>query len=261
MRIFRTYSSAGLNQGVRIMKALSRLLLSVFATGGAVMALSAPAHAVLQFSVGTGSSEETFTCVDNSACDANPATGTISIPTISFEGITATDVQVWATGDSLNFTVGSLTNDTDGTLNGIFAVSDTDFSSTAGRFKTSFSTTWVNAPGSSVDLLWVADRENRQGATSPQFAPGFEYDSFSASTESANAFASYSNSGALNVSPPFSLTVLGSIDLTSGGTESASESAVIAVPEASTWTMLIAGFAGLGIAGYLGSRKCNALAV
>jgi hypothetical protein len=243
------------------MKALSRLLLSVVATGGAVMALSAPAHAILQFSVGTGSSEQTFTCVDNSSCDSNPATGTISIPTISFEGITATDVQVWATGDSLNFTVGSLTNDTDGALNGIFAVSDTDFTSTAGRFRTSFSTTWSNAAGSGVDLIWVADRENGQGANSPEDAPGFEYDSFSATTETGNAFASYSNSGSLNVSPLFSLTVQGSIDLAPGGTESASESAVIAVPEASTWTMLIAGFTGLGIAGYLGSRKGKALAV
>jgi hypothetical protein len=243
------------------MKALSRLLLSVVTTGGAVMALSAPAHAVLQFSVGTGSSEQFFTCVDNSSCDSNPATGTISIPTISFEGITATDVKVWATADSLNFTVGSLTNDTDGPLNGIFAVSDTDFSSNAGRFRTSFSTQWSNAPGSSVDLSWFDDSTNTQGANTPTDAPGIQFDGISADTANGSDTANFSNSGALAVSPLDSLTVQGSIDLAAGGTESASESAVIAVPEASTWTMLIAGFAGLGIVGYLGSRKGNALAV
>jgi hypothetical protein len=55
--------------------------------------------------------------------------------------------------------------------------------------------------------------------------------------------------------------VQGHIDLANGGTESASESVTVAVPEPSTWTMLIAGFAGLGIAGYQVSRKRSALAV
>jgi hypothetical protein len=237
------------------MKPLSRLLLSVVTTGGAVMALSAPAHAVLQFSVGTGTSEQFFTCVDNLFCDSNPATGTISIPTISFEGITATDVKVWATADSLNFTVGSLTNDTDGPLNAIFAVSDTDFSSNAGRFRTSFSTEWSNAPGSSVDVSWFDDSTNTQGANTPTDAPGIQFDGISADTATGSNTATFSDSGALAVSPLDSLTVQGSIDLAAGGTESASESAVIAVPEASTWVMMAIGFVGLGFMGWRGSRR------
>jgi hypothetical protein len=243
------------------MNALSRLLFAGFSIGGIAAGFTAPAHATLQFTLGFVGGEASFTCVDNSSCDSNPATGTISIPTISFEGITATDAKVWATADSLNFTVGSLTNDTDGPLNGIFAVSDTDFSSNAGRFRTSFSTKWSNAPGSSIDLSWFDDSTNTQGANTPTDAPGILFDGISADTVTGSDTANFSNSGALAVSPLDSLTVQGSIDLAAGGTESASESVVIAVPEASTWTMLIAGFAGLGIAGYLGSRKGNALAV
>lgn len=182
------------------------------------------------------------------------------IPKISFEGVTATDVKIEAIADaSLSFTVGSLANGTEGTLNGIFAVSDTDFSSKAKRFKTSFSTKWSDAPGSSVDLIWAADQNNAQGANTPEDAPGVAYDAFTSGTVSGDDTANHSNSGDLVISPLFSLTVQGSIDLAPGGTESASESTTVAsVPETSTWIMLIAGFAGLGIAGRQVSRKRRA---
>ena len=241
------------------MKALSRLILSIVTAGGAAAALSTQAGATLQFSVGAG--DESYTCVDNSPCDTNPATGIISIPEISFEGITGTDVTVTATGEVLSFTVGSLTNDTGGTLSANFAVSDTGFGSDPTRFKTVFTTTWRDALGSSIDVGWFDDPENAQGANSPTDTPGSEFDSFDAaaiSTESDTE--SHSATGALDVSPPFSVTVGGSIVLVNGGTESASESVSFAVPEASTWTMMIAGFAGLGLAGYRASRKRSALA-
>jgi hypothetical protein len=110
-------------------------------------------------------------------------------------------------------------------------------------------------------VAWFDDPANTQGANTPTDAPGSQFDSFSADTVTGNDTADHSNTGALDVSPPFSLTVQGHIDLANGGTESASESVTVAVPEPSTWTMLIAGFAGLGIAGYQVSRKRSALAV
>lgn len=122
--------------------------------------------------------------------------------------------------------------------------------------------TWTNAPGSELDLQWLADPANQQGGTNPFVAPGNVFDSTEFdSPVSGSDTQTFSDVVSLGLSGPFSLTLLGELHgFPNGGTASATES-VTAVPEASTWTMLIAGFAGLGIAGYRVSRKRNALAV
>jgi hypothetical protein len=248
------------------MKAFSRLLLSIATAGGAVAALSAPAHAVLQFSIGNG--ESSFACVDNSSCDSDPATGVISIPSVSSPefGISATDVKLTSTGGTeapaaLDAKIGSFSNTSGGTLSGAFALGDTSFSG-AKLFRISVSTTWTNATAdSALDVSWFADPLNQQGANTPFDAPGNQFDSTELdSPESGNGTVTFSDTVALNVSSPFSLTLQGDLALANGATVSATES-VTAIPEASTWTMLIAGFAGLGIAGYRVSRKRGALAV
>jgi hypothetical protein len=248
------------------MKALSRLLLSIATAGGAVAALSAPAHAVLQFSIGSG--ESSFGCVDNFSCDSSSAVGVISIPSISNPefGVSATDVLLTSTGGSsapaaLDAKIGSFSNASGGALFGEFALGDTNFSSVK-LFRISVSTTWTNATADSeLDVSWFADALNEQGASTPFDAPGTEFDSTELdSPESGNGTVTFSDTVALSISGPFSLTVQGDLALANGGTVSATES-VTAIPEASTWTMLIAGFAGLGIAGYRVSRKRGALAV
>ena len=250
-------SSARPTKGVPIMKTLSRLILSIVTAGGAAAALTTQAGATLQFSVGSG--ESSYTCIDNSSCDSNPAAGMISIPEISFAGITGTNVTVTATGDSLNFTVGSLTNDSGGTLFANFAVSDSGFGDPI-RFKTFFTTTWRDAAGSSIDVAWYADPQNAPGANTPTDTPGSQFDSFGADTPGGSDTASHSGAGALDISAPFSLSVGGSIELASGGTESASESVTVGVPEPSTWAMMLLGFAGLGFAGYRARKGTAAVA-
>ena len=165
-----------------------------------------------------------------------------------------TNVTVTATGDSLNFTVGSLTNDSGGTLFANFAVSDSGFGDPI-RFKTFFTTTWRDAAGSSIDVAWYADPQNAPGANTPTDTPGGQFDSFGADTPGGSDTASHSAAGALDISAPFSLSVGGSIELASGGTESASESVTVAVPEPSTWAMMLVGFAGLGFVSYRRIRK------
>lgn len=232
-------------KGIPIVKALSRSILSIVTVGGAAIFWTRAA-ATLQFSVGPG--ESSYTCVDNSSCDSNPAVGAISIPEISFDGITADNVTVTTTSNSLSFTVGSLTNDTGSTLSANFAVSDTGFSGVPLRFKTLFTTTWRDAAGSTIDVAWHDDPENTQGANTPTDTPGSQFDSFGSTTPGGNDTASHSATGALDISAPFSLSVGGSIDLASGGTESASEFVTVGstVPEPSTWAMMLLGFAGLG---------------
>jgi hypothetical protein len=247
------------------MKAFSRLLLSVAMAGGAVAALSAPAHAVLQFSVGEG--EASLTCVDNSSCDSDSATGVISIPSISSPefGVSASDIKLTSTGGTnapaaLDATIGSFSNTSDGSLSGAFALGDTNFSS-AKLFRITASVTWTNAPNSELDLNWLADPENQQGGNNPFVAPGnqFDFTEFDSPT-SGSGTQTFVDTVVLRLSGPFSLTLQGDLlGFPSGGTVSATES-VTAIPEASTWTMLIAGFAALGIAGYRVLRKRNALA-
>jgi hypothetical protein len=247
------------------MKALSRLLLSAAMAGGGVAALSAPAHAVLQFSIGSGESQ--FSCVDNSPCDSDPATGVISIPSISNPafGVSATGIILTSTGGTaapaaLDATIGSFSNTSDGALSGAFAFGDTNFRS-AKLFRITASVTWKDAPGSEIDVAWFADPANEQGGANPFVAPGSEFDSTEFdSPVSGSGTQTFVDTVVLRLSGPFSLTLQGDLlGFPSGGTVSATES-VTAVPEASTWTMLIAGFAGLGIAGYRVSRKRNALA-
>jgi hypothetical protein len=248
------------------MKALSRLLLSIATAGGAVAALSAPAHATLQFSIGSG--ESSFGCVDNFSCDSDSGVGVISIPSISNPefGVSATDVELTSTGGTkapaaLDATIGSFSNTSDGALSGAFALGDTDFSS-AKLFRITASVTWKDAPGAELDVAWFADPANEQGAANPFVAPGNEIDSTEFdSPVSGSGTQTFSDTVFLSVSGPFSLTLQGDLlGFPSGGTVSATES-LSAVPETSTWTMLIAGFAGLGIAGYRASRKHGALAV
>jgi hypothetical protein len=84
---------------------------------------------------------------------------------------------------------------------------------------------------------------------------------------SSNQGAFYSNSPAPNFSLAFTgLSVPGtetiSVEDLSGGRDNGSYSLTIsAVPELSTWAMMLVGFAGLGFAGYRASRKSAALAV
>jgi hypothetical protein len=248
------------------MKAFSRLLLSVAMAGGAVAGLSAQAHATLQFSIGNG--EASLTCADNTPCDSDPATGVISIPSISSPafGVSASGINLTSTGGTgaptaLDAVVGSFSNASGQTLSGAFALGDTSFNSVK-QFRVSVSATWTNATADSeLDVTWFADALNDQGANNPFDAPGSEFANIELdSPETGNGTVNFSDTVSVDLSGPFSLTLQGDLTLANGGTVSVTES-VVAVPEASTWTMLIAGFAGLGIAGYRVSRKRVALAV
>jgi hypothetical protein len=248
------------------MKALSRSLLSVAAAGGAIAALSAQAHATLQLaSQVLLPGAPGLVCVDNSLCDSNPAVGVISIPPLEQSGVTATGIKVTSTGDqhapaALDVTIGSVSNGSGVVLPVDFAIGDTNFSSARG-FKIFLSVTWTNAAGSSLNLSWFADPSNQQGANSATGAPGSQFGATMLdSPESGSGTVTFSDTVPLHVAGPFSLTLEGSVDLTNGAELSATES-VTAVPEASTWTMLLLGFAGLGLAGRRLSPSRGKLAV
>jgi hypothetical protein len=242
------------------MKALSRSLLSVAAAGGAVAALSAQAQAALQLaSQVLLPGVPGLVCVDNSLCDSDPAVGVISIPPLEQSGVTATGIEVTSTGDqnapaALDVTIGSVSNSSGVALPVDFAIGDTNFTSTRG-FQIFLSVTWTNAAGSSLNLSWFADSSNQQGANSAADAPGTQFGATMLdSPESGTGTVTFSDTVPLNSAGPFSFTLEGSVDLTNGAELSATES-VTAVPEASTWTMLLLGFAGLGVGSRLEASR------
>jgi hypothetical protein len=249
--------------GFGIMNALSRLLFAGFSIGGVAAGFTAPAHAALQFTLGFVQSEASFTCVDNSACDSNPVQGVIDIPLISFEGFVGTNIVVQSSGNEdfpgtpgLSFSVGSLFNGSDATLNGRFALSDTDFRGPPGQYGTSANVSWTTAGDSSLDLSWFFDAANAQGGNTPTDAPGSQFNSASfAGSEGEQDFA---GSGFLTGSNRYSLSDQGTLLLEAGATVSGGQGVTVAVagvPEPSTWAMMAVGFVGLGFVGYRRVRR------
>jgi hypothetical protein len=248
------------------MKTLARLFFAGFSIGGVAAGLTLPAHAELQFTVGVQGTEASFTCVDNAACDTSSATGVINIPSISFGGLTATNVVVTSTGNqdddnapSLSYSIGSFTNDSGQTLVANFALSDTNFpGGTAGNLNLDGHAAWTNAGNSNVVIRWFVDTDNAQGGNTPTDAPGMEIedDEFSASSGDQ----SFTTSTPIPGSGQYSLSDSGTLTLVDGGTISGGQSTVFSpasspVPEPSTWAMMAIGFAGLGFVGYKQARR------
>jgi hypothetical protein len=110
-------------------------------------------------------------------------------------------------------------------------------------------------------LSWFDDPNNEQGADNVTDTPGNLIDSFTdMSTEIVDSFA-HDGNGVISDSGPFSMTEEAVFTLTPfgqlinrGQTEVKS-----AVPEPSTWAMMLLGFAGLGYAGFRKGRSARSI--
>jgi PEP-CTERM motif len=251
--------------GFGIMNTRSRLLFAGFSVGALAAGFTAPAHATLQFTVGFVGSEASFTCVDNSACDSNSAVGVIDIPTISFQGLVGTDIVVESLGTvngpgdaTLRYRVGSLSNGSGETLNGRFALSDTNFRGPPGRFQTKADVAWTNGGDSSLDLISTFDTNNAQGGNTPTDAPGSQIDAVTFLASAGDQ--THSMLGSVSGSSLYSLSDQGTLQLVAGASVSGGQDVTVAiVPEPSTWAMMAIGFVGLGFAGYKRARRRPAL--
>ena len=110
-------------------------------------------------------------------------------------------------------------------------------------------------------MSWFDDPNNEQGADNVTDTPGNLIDSFTdMSTEIVDSFA-HDGNGVISDSGPFSMTEEAVFTLTPfgqlinrGQTEVKS-----AVPEPSTWAMMLLGFAGLGYAGFRKGRSARSI--
>jgi hypothetical protein len=237
------------------------------AAAGMLGFVSAPADATLQ--IITDINGAMAACVDQAACDLNPAVGIIQVANSVINGVLINGSIQTSTGtpanpgpDILNTSSLSIINTTNTTKSVTFAVSDTDFTGPVGSFQTAGSGTWQNAIGSTITLNWFDDPNNGQGADLPTDTPGNLIHTFTnTATTIVDAFSD-NFAGIVSDSGPFSMTEQAIFTLTPfgqlinrGQTEIKS-----AVPEPSTWAMMLLGFAGLGYAGFRKARSVRSIA-
>jgi hypothetical protein len=120
---------------------------------------------------------------------------------------------------------------------------------------------WQNAIGSSITLSWFDDPANGQGADDPTDTPGNLIDSFThAATLFVDSF-SHNGTGAVSDPGPFSMTEQAIFTLTPFAqlVNRGQSEVKLAVPEPSTWGMMLLGFVGLGYAGFRKARSARSI--
>jgi len=132
-------------------------------------------------------------------------------------------------------------------------VGDTDYAATFIKAVASTAGTWQGPGGSSVSASWFIDPANAQGANTAFDTPGTLLDTFSnAATAQTSAFSHNSPGTIFDLTAPFSMTEQATIVLVPGENLVNRGQALVgvAVPEPSTWAMMLAGFAALALMGW-----------
>ena len=225
-------------------------MLRILMAATALTLLAAPASARLQITLNSGAS--TFSCFDGQlSCDQSGGANNLLIIDQTVGGVLvqiALTQSVTGAINELQLSSSSIINE-----NGVPATirllaSDTDFLGPVKAINNSGSLTFnsnVGAPNST--LQFFADATNTQGAN-PLNTPGTLLESVSgAATTDPDSFAGslitpFSALGPYSMTESASLTLRGLGSIT--GFNQSMEST--AVPEASTWAMMLVGFVGLG---------------
>ena len=225
-------------------------MLKILMAATALTLAAAPASARLQITLNSGAS--TFSCFDGQlSCDQSGGANNLLIVDQTVGGVLvqiALTQSVTGAINELQLSSSSIVNE-----NGVPATikllaSDTDFLGPVKAINNSGSLTFnsnVGAPDST--LQFFADTTNTQGAN-PLNTPGTLLESVSgAATTDPDSFAGslispFSALGPYSMTESASLTLRGLGSIT--GFNQSMEST--AVPEPSTWAMMLVGFVGLG---------------
>jgi hypothetical protein len=127
------------------------------------------------------------------------------------------------------------------------AVSDTGFTGPVSNFAASSSGTFQQVTGGTITLNYSDDPANGQGAIIPTDTPGTLVSTFSTVADSDAFSLSNSQSGTFSASGPFSITEQAIYTIPAGAF--CSTEILTNVPEASTWAMMLLGFARSGFRG------------
>jgi PEP-CTERM motif len=218
-----------------------------------------PASAALQIAITDGTT--TFTCKDGQlGCDQSGGANNLLVVNTTVDGFFVEIALTQSTfGDHniLQLSTSDITNNgtSPGTLT--FVASDTGFTAPVSSIEESASLTFNrNIGASNSTLQFFADPANAQGAN-PLNTPGTLLDSVSgAASTDPDSFAGTKTESFI-AGLPFSMTESAAISLVAGGSVTGFNESMTssAVPEPSTWAMLVAGFGMLGFFGFRKSRK------
>jgi hypothetical protein len=219
---------------------------------GALLLAASPASATLQLSINSGGS--TFTCSDGElSCDISGAAKNLLTVDTTVGGafVQLTLAQSSLHPNELQLSSSDILNTRGVPITVTLLASDTDFLGPVHFIQNSGSLTFNSAVGSGVSTLaFWADHANAQGAN-PLNTPGTLLESVSGvPLTDPDSFAG-SNFATFDALSPFSMTEGATLALKGGGSITGfNQSMTSGVPEASTWAMLVAGFALIGMVGF-----------
>jgi hypothetical protein len=242
-----------------------RSVLTALAAVALAVSLASPAHATLQIAISVDGTA--FSCADNGACDSDPRTGVLALSNMTINGVVLSGLSLFSAGTPANpssngfavFGIGLSINNTTNAAQAIaIALSDTSFS-TIGSFPLYFSvfaagTFQPSMSGSRILTSYFDDPGNAQGADTVTDTPGNLTASFSVIDNrpprpAGPGFNVFQGGIPVSETAPFSMTMTADI-LLAANTQLLNYGQAIqaAVPEPSTWVMMLLGFAGLGFA-------------
>lgn len=212
--------------------------------------LAAPqADATLQIAVQIG--PDLFTCAEGQACDTSAVTGVLATSATTIDGILFSSATASAESGPLDFLNASsllLTNTLKTPITITIAVGATGFTAPVAEFATAASGVWQGPGGlSAATFQWFVDPANAQGAATATDTPGALIDSdLSTSLPITLAFA-HNGFKSDALSAPYSMTEQLSLVLAPGESLVNRGQTIVgaAIPEPSTWAMLVVGFIGL----------------
>jgi hypothetical protein len=227
--------------------------------GAATIGLMSPALATLQLSITDGT--HTFSCADGQlGCDLSGGANNLLTVDTTLDGFFVQVTLTQSTFGSHNILQLSSANienngSAEGTLT--FIASDTGFHAPVSNIEESGSLTFNENVGAGLSTVsFFADHANGQGAN-PLNTPGTLLDSFS-DTPATNpdSFAG-THLSAFVSGTPFSMTESASLSVLGGGSVTGFDQAMTssAIPEPSTWAMLVLGFGGLALAGWRHKKR------
>jgi PEP-CTERM motif len=227
------------------------------------------AHATLQiFGVNNGAN---LICVDNTACDGNPAVGTLFLGGTILSGGILINGSLSTSAlnlDILNSSSLAVINTNPTAVSITVSLGDMNFVGPANRFAFSGSGTFQNATGGTITDTWWDDPANAQPAGTSTDRPGnlLGTGSHTSTTLPLDSFAFNQAPTALAApdTGPFSMTLGFDITLPAGNAaciagnlaacpqlisrgQTVSKSLVVAVPEPTSLLIIGAGLLGMGL--------------